>query len=61
MTFPGVCKMRMAWLGHSYFGGRKKDMDVAARKGRDFEQVNRREGDDAVIKKVEWKDVQKND
>ena len=57
MTFLGVAKI--TWLGHSCFGGRKKDMDVVwtAGKGGDLEQVRGREGDDAVDEKVEWKDL----
>jgi len=46
MSFLGVAKMRMTWLGHSCSGGRKGDMDVVwtAGRGGDLEQVRGREG-----------------
>lgn len=54
-----MAKMRMTWLGHSACGGRKKDMDVVwtAGKGGNLEQARGREGDDAVVEKVGWKDL----
>lgn len=59
MSFLGVAKMRITWLGHSCFGGRKEGVDVVctAGKGGDLEQVRGSEGDDAVVEKAECKDL----
>lgn len=54
-----MAKMTVIWLGHRYFGGRKKDTDMVwtVGKGGDLEQARGREGHDAVVEKVEWKDL----
>lgn len=56
MTFHCVAKMRMTWLGHSCFGGRKKDMDVVwtAGKGGDLEQVRGRGGGVTMLWLRKW-------